>query len=110
MTGLQNERIEMSAYVVFVRDRITGRIQDVWTDGGTSCKGRTRNEGSRLLQTVRTLEGPAVDGSVIIEFQTMDAAQAWYDSPLYQDAEFYRLKGASMSLSWKVFRHQERNS
>ncbi|RZM31916.1 MAG: DUF1330 domain-containing protein, partial [Sphingomonas sp.] len=43
---------------------------------------------------VETLEGPAVEGAVILEFPDVAEAHAWYDSPAYQDALQHRLKGA----------------
>lgn len=43
---------------------------------------------------VRSTDGPATDGAVIIAFPTFAEAEAWYDSPAYQEALAYRLKGA----------------
>ncbi|GGX77170.1 DUF1330 domain-containing protein [Massilia dura] len=43
---------------------------------------------------VETLEGPQVDGAVILQFPTAADARAAYDSPLYQEALQHRLKGA----------------
>ncbi|MBB3456285.1 uncharacterized protein (DUF1330 family) [Rhizobium sp. BK313] len=85
----------MSAYVVFVRDRITNP-EEFKTYGQMAPLAREGHDMKALAfyGPSRTLEGPTVDGSVIIEFPTMDAAQAWYDSPLYQDARVHRLKGA----------------
>jgi uncharacterized protein (DUF1330 family) len=40
------------------------------------------------------LEGPDVNGVVILQFKNMDAAKAWYDSPAYQAAKVHRLQGA----------------
>jgi uncharacterized protein (DUF1330 family) len=40
------------------------------------------------------LEGPAVDGAVVVRFPTMAEAKAAYDSPLYQEALQHRLRGA----------------
>jgi uncharacterized protein (DUF1330 family) len=42
-----------------------------------------------------TLEGPAPTGVFMLEFPTMEAARAWYDSPEYQAALQHRLAGAS---------------
>ena len=85
----------MSAYVVFVRDRITDP-EEFATYGKMAPLAREGHDMKALAfyGSVKTLEGNPVDGSVIIEFPTMAAAQAWYDSPLYQDALQHRLKGA----------------
>ncbi|MBO9097761.1 MULTISPECIES: DUF1330 domain-containing protein [Rhizobium] len=85
----------MSAYVVFVRDRITDP-EEFATYGKMAPRAAEGREMKPLAfyGAVKTLEGAAVDGSVILEFPTMEAAQAWYDSPLYQEAVQHRFKGA----------------
>jgi uncharacterized protein (DUF1330 family) len=40
------------------------------------------------------LEGPPTEGTVVAEFPSMEAAQAWYHSPLYADVRRHRIKGA----------------
>ena len=40
------------------------------------------------------LEGPDVEGVVIVEFPSTEEAKAWYDSPEYADARQHRFKGA----------------
>ena len=40
------------------------------------------------------IEGPEAQGSVIIEFPTMDEARAWYQSEAYQAARAVRFQGA----------------
>ena len=85
----------MSAYVVFVRDRITDP-EEFATYGKMAPLAAEGREMKPLAfyGAVKTLEGDAVDGSVILEFPTMEAAQDWYDSPLYQEAVQHRFKGA----------------
>lgn len=41
---------------------------------------------------IHALEGDAPDAVVMLRFETYEGAQAWYDSPGYQDALPYRLK------------------
>jgi uncharacterized protein (DUF1330 family) len=41
------------------------------------------------------LEGPPIEGAVIAEFPTAEAAKAWYLSRAYQEAAQHRKKGAS---------------
>lgn len=43
---------------------------------------------------IRSGDGPASDGAVIIEFPTFEAAEAWYDSPAYQEAVVHRFASA----------------
>ena len=40
------------------------------------------------------LEGPAVEGVVILQFPSLAAARDWYHSPQYQEAARHRLRGA----------------
>ncbi len=40
------------------------------------------------------LEGPPVEGVVILEFPNFAAAKAWYDSPAYRQVRQHRFKGA----------------
>jgi uncharacterized protein (DUF1330 family) len=43
------------------------------------------------------VEGPEIEGIVILEFPTVDAAKAWYNSPRYTEAREHRFKGAEYS-------------
>jgi uncharacterized protein (DUF1330 family) len=40
------------------------------------------------------LEGDTIEGIVIAEFPSFEAAKAWYESPAYQAIRHHRLKGA----------------
>ena len=44
------------------------------------------------------LEGPEIEGMVILEFPTFEAAKAWYDSPRYSEVREHRFKGAEYSM------------
>ena len=39
------------------------------------------------------LEGPDVEGVVILEFLTFAEAKAWYDSPAYRNVREHRFRG-----------------
>lgn len=43
------------------------------------------------------VEGAGVEGVAILEFPTFAAAQAWYQSPVYQEASQHRFKGGDYS-------------
>jgi uncharacterized protein (DUF1330 family) len=43
-------------------------------------------------------EGAAVEGVAIIEFPTLEAAKAWYESPAYQDASQHRFRGGDYNI------------
>ncbi len=40
-----------------------------------------------------TLEDPAAEGVVLLEFPDMAAARAWYESPAYREAREHRFRG-----------------
>jgi uncharacterized protein (DUF1330 family) len=40
------------------------------------------------------LEGPEVEGVVILEFPSVEAAKAWYDSPAYCEVRQHRFRGS----------------
>ena len=85
----------MSAYIVYVRDRITD--PDEFKKYEESAAGASTGHPVTPLAfygAVETLEGQPVDGAVILEFPTVAEAKAAYDDPRYQEALKHRLKGA----------------
>ena len=40
------------------------------------------------------LEGPAIEGAVVLEFESTEAAKAYYHSAAYQEAVKHRFLGA----------------
>ena len=85
----------MSTYVVYVRDRITDpeEFKKYENSAGAASAGHPVTPLA-FYGAVETLEGPPVDGAVILQFPTLADAKAAYDSPLYQEALKHRLKGA----------------
>jgi uncharacterized protein (DUF1330 family) len=85
----------MSAYVIFVRDRITDpeEFKQYEQSAGAASAGHPVTP-LVFYGALETLEGPPVDGAVVLAFPTVAEAKAWYESPLYQDALQHRLKGA----------------
>jgi uncharacterized protein (DUF1330 family) len=85
----------MSAYIVFTRERLRDSAEmDIYAGkAGSTLSG---HEGKPLAYygPNETLEGAPIDGAVIIEFPTLDAAKAWYESPAYVEARVHRFKGA----------------
>lgn len=69
---------EMKAYQPKARESLAGKDFAM-----RAYHGRTR-----------VCEGDPIESVVIIEFPTYEQAEAWYDSPQYQDAIQHRLRGA----------------
>ncbi len=85
----------MAAYVIFIRDRVTdSREMDAYAALAREARGDHQITPLAYYGDAEALEGPAVDGVVVLAFEDMRAARAWYDSPAYQAAKAHRLKGA----------------
>jgi uncharacterized protein (DUF1330 family) len=59
-----------------------------------SFGGRVLARGGRTL----ALEGEAAERNVVIEFQSLSAAQSCYNSPAYQAARVHRFGAARIQL------------
>ena len=85
----------MTAYIVYVRDRITDPEEfEKYQQSAPAASAGHPITPLALYGEVKTLEGPPVDGAVILVFPTIVDARAAYNSPLYQEALKHRLKGA----------------
>jgi uncharacterized protein (DUF1330 family) len=89
----------MRAYIVYIRDRITDADEFRKYEGAAPAAS-TGHPGTPLAVygSIETLEGPPVDGAVIIEFPSVIEAQAAYYDPRYQEALKHRLKGAEYRM------------
>jgi uncharacterized protein (DUF1330 family) len=85
----------MSAYVIMIRERMTD-AEAFATYGRMAREARGEHPPKPLAfyGPHEALEGPEPDGVVVLEFPTLAAAKAWYESPAYQAAKVHRLKGA----------------
>lgn len=85
----------MTAYVVYVRDRITDPEEfKKYEESAPAASIGHPVTPLAFYGSVETLEGVAVDGAVILQFPSVAEAKAAYDSPLYQEALKHRLNGA----------------
>jgi uncharacterized protein (DUF1330 family) len=85
----------MSAYLVFTKEKTLDKAELAIYQKQV---GPTLEpfDVKRLVANgpLEVLEGDSVEGVVITQFPTMEAAKAWYDSPAYRDARVHRQKGA----------------
>src|ERR1700731_4396352 len=85
----------MSAYLVFTREKTLDEAElKIYWD-----KIRATFAGHQVKVLVNygrleVLEGDPVEGVVILEFPTFEAAKAWYESPAYKSIVGHRFKGA----------------
>lgn len=85
----------MPAYFVAIRNSISDPAE-MATYSGKARASMAGHPIGRLAAygRVRSLEGRPLEGAVILEFPTFEDAEAWYDSPEYQEAVVHRFKGA----------------
>src|ERR1700744_5643875 len=85
----------MAAYVVFTRERTRDKAElDTYSSlAGATMAGHTVKPHS-VYGKHETLEGAPIEGAVIVEFPSIEAAKAWYDGDAYKAAREHRFKGA----------------
>jgi uncharacterized protein (DUF1330 family) len=85
----------MATYVVFIREstRDPAEMETYSQMAGNTFAGHP----VKILAAYgrwEVLEGPEVEGVVILEFPSIEDATSWYDSPAYREARERRFKGA----------------
>ncbi len=85
----------MPAYMIFIREQTLDRteLEAYWAKVAATLEGVPIKVLSAYGPHV-TLEGPNVEGVVIAEFPSTEAARKWYESPAYQEACMHRHRGA----------------
>jgi uncharacterized protein (DUF1330 family) len=85
----------MVAYVVFTRERTRDKaaLDTYSSKAGATMAGHTVKPHS-VYGKHETLEGAPIEGAVIVEFPSIEAAKAWYDGDAYREAREHRFKGA----------------
>lgn len=85
----------MAAYAVFIRESTVNQSElDAYTPKAEASLAGHDATVLAAYGRQEVLEGPAVEGVVIVEFPSMEAAKAWYDSPKYREAREHRFRGA----------------
>ena len=83
------------AYVVMIRERMTDPAEfEQYRQLAPKARADHNIVPLAFYGAQQVLEGPAAEGTVVLKFDSVDAARAWYDSPAYQEALVHRLKGA----------------
>ncbi len=84
----------MAAYIVFTRERMRDKASyDVYAGKARATLAGHEVKRHAAYGKHETLEGAPIDGAVILEFPSMDAAKAWYNGPEYSAARLDRFKG-----------------
>jgi uncharacterized protein (DUF1330 family) len=85
----------MATYMVFTREstRDPSELQAYSQKVGKTLSGHPVKVLAAYGRQ-KVVEGPEVEGVVILEFPSVDAAMAWYDSPAYREVREHRFRGA----------------
>ncbi len=85
----------MPVYGIFIREttRDPSELDAYTPKAAASMTGRAMKVLAAYGRQ-EVLEGPEVEGVVVVEFPSMAEAKAWYDSPLYREAREHRFRGA----------------
>ncbi len=90
----------MTAYIVFTREKTLDKAElDIYSANvGPAMAGHSFTAHA-IYGRHEVLEGPPVEGVVILSFPTFEAAKAWYDSPAYTEVRQQRFKGADYQVT-----------
>ena len=84
----------MPAYFVAVKNGVKDQAEmDAYAQKGAASMAGHEFRPLAIYGKIRSTDGPATEGCVIVEFPTFEAAEAWYYGAGYQDAVQHRLKG-----------------
>ena len=85
----------MVAYVVFTREKMRNPEEyERYREKARPAAAGRPLKPLTVYGKYEMLEGPAIEGAVILEFPTVEAAKAYYHSPAYQDAVRHRFLAA----------------
>jgi uncharacterized protein (DUF1330 family) len=85
----------MSAYLVFTREKTLDKNEmAVYAKEASATLPGHQFKILAFYGAHEDLEGAPTEGTVIMEFPSMDAAKAWYNGPGYRHAREHRFKGA----------------
>jgi uncharacterized protein (DUF1330 family) len=86
----------MSAYLIFTREKtLDAQEMAAYSKDVSPTLAGHPVKVLALYGAHEDLEGAATEGTVILEFPSMDAAKAWYDGPAYRKVREHRFKGAT---------------
>jgi uncharacterized protein (DUF1330 family) len=85
----------MPVYGVFIREATHDQSElDAYTPKAAASMAGRAMKILAAYGRQEVLEGPDVEGVVVVEFPSMAEAKAWYESPAYRSAREHRFRGA----------------
>ncbi len=86
----------MSAYMVFTRDKTLDQNElNLYSKEVPATLAGHEVKILALYGRREDLEGDSTEGTVILEFPSIEAAKAWYDGPEYRKVREHRFKGST---------------
>jgi uncharacterized protein (DUF1330 family) len=86
----------MSAYMVFTRDKTLDQSElNLYSKEVPATLAGHEVKLLALYGRHEDLEGDPTEGTVILEFPSIEAAKAWYDGPEYRKVREHRFKGST---------------
>jgi uncharacterized protein (DUF1330 family) len=90
----------VSTYLIFQRDKILDKDElAVYSKNVPPTLAGHDVKILALYGAYEDLEGAPTEGTVILEFPSIEAAKAWYDGPLYREVREHRFKGAEYRVT-----------
>jgi len=85
----------VATYIVFTRDKTKDQAEmDTYSKMAGPASAGHNMTPHVIYGRHEVLEGPPVEGVVILSFPTFAEAKAWYESPAYTEAKKHRFAGA----------------
>lgn len=90
----------MVAYIVFTREKMRNNEEyERYREKSRPVNASHPLKPLALYVKYEVLEGPAMEGAVILEFPSIEAARTYYHSPDYQEAVKHRF----LAADYRVF-------
>ena len=85
----------MSTYLIFTRDKTLDEHElATYSKEAAATSAGHELKALAFYGAHEDLEGAPTEGTAIIEFPSIAAAKAWYNSPSYRKAREHRFRGA----------------
>ncbi|HTR60615.1 MAG TPA: DUF1330 domain-containing protein [Candidatus Binataceae bacterium] len=86
----------MAAYAIFIRESTRDPKElEIYSKAAPATLAGHKVTPRVVYGKHEVVEGPQIEGAVVLEFPTFEEAKAWYDSPAYREAREHRFKGAN---------------
>ena len=86
----------MPAFAIFIREATNNPAElEAYTPKAVASLAGHPLKILAAYGRQEVLEGPNMEGVVLVEFPTLEAAKEWYESPAYREAREHRFRGAT---------------